>query len=260
MRELIAKFAFCIIIGVVLCGASVCGHAQGFNWQYSARFPTGYPSFFVGLSGTAGGQQFSGDIHYTQGVVLCGAFSDGTGKGMSIGVQADNWITPWWTLTAALRYESFNGVFSAEGDTLQRAPNTPPTIVAYEIEGDFSHAVLDIGARYRVLPQAKAFVGAGVQLGVLLSHSTLQRQRIVSPAEHRFADGSQEQSLHDNIVGFRSFFAAARVSAGIDVPLAKSLYASPALFASVPVLSMVSDASWQRVSYGVQLSVVYGLW
>lgn len=241
-------------------GASAQGYAQGFDWQYSARFPTGYPSFFVGVNGTAVQEQFSGDIHYTQGVVLCGAFSEGSGKGISIGVQADNWITPWWTLTGAVRYESFNGVFSARGDTLQRAPGAPPTIVAYEIEGDFSHLVLDVGARYRVLPQAKAFIGAGVQFGVLLSHSTVQRQRIVSPAEQRFADGSQEQSLRDNIVGFRSFFAAGRVSAGIDIPLARSLYASPSLFASVPVVSMVSDASWHRVAYGVHMSIVYGLW
>lgn len=264
MREPRKMLVYCAWLCVVIClcavGAPVQLYAQGFDWQYSARLPTGYPSFFVGLSGTVGGQQFSGDIHYTQGVVLCGAFSEGSGKGISIGVQVDDWITPWWTLTGALRYESFNGLFSAAGDTLQRAPNAPPTIVAYEIDSDFSYGVLDVGARYRPFPSAKVFVGAGVQLGVLLSHSTVQRQRIVSPAEQRFADGSQEQSLRDNITGFRSFFAAGRVSAGIDIPLAKSLYASPALYASIPVLSMVPNTSWQRVGYGVQVSIVYGLW
>lgn len=248
-----------ILVILALLLAPVALVAQGFDWQYSARLPTDYPTLFVGVTGTGSLQQFGGDINYAQGVVLCGTFSKGDGSGFGGGVQVDNWLTPALALSGSLRYETLGGTFTAPGDTLPRGPALPPTIVGYEIESDFSYALLDVGVRYRPFLYGKFFVGAGLQAGVLLSSSTTQRQRIVSPAEQRFADGSQEQSLTDNIVGFRSFFVGGRVSAGLDVPLANSLYASPALFAGIPVTSMAADVSWQRISYGVQVSILYGI-
>lgn len=256
-RERSVRVRMILFLAVLLAPVVLVG--QGFDWQYSARLPAEYPTLFVGVTGLGSLQRFNGDINYVQGVVLCGTFSKGTGSGFGGGIQVDNWLTPALALTGSIRYETLGGTFTSAGDTLARAPDTRPTIVAYEIESDFSYALLDVGLRYRPFLSAKFFVGAGLQAGALLSSSTLQRQRIVSPAEQRFSDGSQEQSLKDYIVGFRSFFVGGRVSAGMDVPLANSLYASPALFAGFPVTSMATDASWQRISYGVQVSVLYGI-
>ena len=252
------RYAVLLLSALLWC-AGVPALSQGFDWQYSARLPTSYPTLFLGVNGSGSFHTFSGDINYLQGVVLCGTFRNGDGKGFSGGVQADKWFDESWAVSGVIRYEMMSGVFESNGDTLARAPGAPPTIIAYEIESDFSYVSLDLGARYRPVPFSKFFVGAGVQAGVLLSSSTLQRQRIVSPASERFTDGSQEQSLADNIVGFSPFYVGGRVSAGLDLPVGRSLYASPSVYAAFPLTSMAKDTPWQRVSVGVQVSVLYGL-
>lgn len=255
-----AAFLSALLLAVVVwCGAAVPALSQGFDWQYSARLPSSYPTLFLGVNASGAFHTFSGDINYLQGVVLCGTFRNGDGSGFGAGVQADHWLSESWAVSGTLRFEMMNGLFESAGDTLARAPNAEPTIVGYEIESDFSYVSLDLGARYRPLNTSKLFVGAGVQAGYLLSHSTVQRQRIVSPASQRFNDGSQEQSLSDNIVGFSSFYAGGRIIAGIDLPLGRSLYTSPAVYAAFPLTSMAVDTPWQRVSIGVQVSVLYGL-
>ncbi len=248
-----------LIVVLVWCTAAIPALSQGFDWQYSARLPSSYPTLFLGVNASGSFHTFSGDINYLQGVVLCGTFRNGDGKGFAGGLQLDKWLDESWAVSGSVRYEMMNGVFDSNGDTLARAPGAPPTIIAYEIESDFSYVSLDLGARYRPIPSSKLFVGAGVQAGFLLSSSTVQRQRIVSPASQRFSDGSQEQSLADNIVGFSSFYAGGRVSVGVDVPLGRSLYASPSVYAAFPLTSMASDTPWQRVSVGVQVGILYGL-
>lgn len=248
-----------LLLVLLWCAALVPARSQGFDWQYSARMPSSYPTLFLGVTGSGSFHTFSGDINYLQGVVLCGTFRNGDGKGFSGGVQVDKWLDGSWAVSGAVRYEAMSGTFDSDGDTLARAPNTPPTIVGYEIESSFSYASLDLGVRYRPIALSKIFIGAGVQAGLLLSSSTVQRQRIISPASQRFSDGSQEQSLADNIVGFSSFYAGGRVSAGFDLPIGRSLYASPAVYAAFPLTSMANDTPWQRVSVGVQVSVLYGL-
>ncbi len=251
--------AVLLLMVFLWCVAALPVLSQGFDWQYSARLPSSYPTLFLGVNASGSFHTFSGDINYLQGVVLCGTFHNGDGKGFAGGIQADKWLDESWAVSGSLRYEMMSGLFESNGDTLARAPGAQPVILAYEIESDFSYVSLDLGARYRPVVSSKLFVGAGVQAGYLLSNSTVQRQRIVSPASQRFSDGSQEQSLADNIVGFNSLYVGGRVTAGIDLPLGKSLYASPSVYAAFPLTSMASDTPWQRVSVGVQVSVLYGL-
>lgn len=244
-------------------------HAQGFDWQYSARLPSEYPKFFVGLTVSGGVLTQSGSIVSKEArpaavgsqdpCFTCALFEEGDGSSFAIGVKSEYWITGLFSVSAAVRYDYFNGELTDQSDPLPmpNAGRIDMVTLDYILASEQSYIMLDLGARHRI-PGNRFFVGVGVQSGYRFTGDESQIAKVASPLNFSFGDNIGQEITHEGeISDVRDFFLAGKVSAGLDLPMALGLYASPSIFFSFPFTSVAEEGEWTRNNYGLELAIMY---
>jgi hypothetical protein len=250
---------FAILFGMFL-GISGSIRAQGFNWQYSSRLPSGYPVFFVGVVGNAMQSRHSATMRYVEDVngkqCDCQAtFSQATSYDFTGGIIAEYWLPEAnIAVYGILQAEQRNAIFVAKGRELPVSPilGGKNFTTNYTLSTTTLNATIEAGLKVKVSP-LPLFATIGLQASSNLTKEfSLQEQS----AENFSFSAS---NLPTTFVTLNPFVVGAKASIGADFSLTKSMYVSPALFASVPFWSLTLEPSmWSRLSYGVQVSVLLG--
>jgi hypothetical protein len=247
--------------------------AQGFNWQYSAREPTNYPTLFLGASGSFSfAQHFSAlqniELRDDGSTCACGVYQRGTGTMTDAGLYAEKWLESGdVALTAGIRYEIRQARFSyvKNNGPWIGAPGRPPQdlITQWSLDSDVRSVVAEFGGKYKFFP-LHLFASASLQAGYALVQRSSQQEIKVSPAEHPF----QPVSVQGNFPALNRFMLGGKLAVGWDVPLARGLYASPSVFVAAPATSAAQQINssstnssanvWRWLQYGLQVSIVYG--
>lgn len=242
--------------------------AQGFNWQYSAREPTNYPTLFVGATGVVSLTQHFATLTSTEvrgdgSTCLCGVYQRGTGQIWGGGLYAEQWLERGdIALTAGLRYEMHSSRLSFQknnGPWIGAPGRTSQDLItAWTLHSDVRSLLVDAGAKYKFYP-LQLFAAASLHAGYVLTQVASQQEVKISPAEHPF----QPITTEGDFPALNRFMLGGKVAVGWDVPLLRGVYASPALFVAAPITNSVQSAAgnpnvWRWLQYGVQVSIVYG--
>ena len=245
------------ILFIMIFLLPVVSLSQGFDWQYSSRLPSKYPYLFIGGIAETNYLIHYGYIDLTEGYSKCCTFENGNGIGNGFGIASEYWKGI-WAIYGTLTFSSFPGNFTADGITLKRKLNDG-TVYDVKYQNDFksslSYVFFELGAKYRIF-QSHMHVGGGLKLGFLTNNKAEHIERIVSPAEERFADGTQSQILSDGkISDLRSYVITPRIRIGYDLTFGTGLYASPTFSIGLPILNIAKNAQWQTWSFTLGISV-----
>ncbi len=244
--------------------------AQGFNWQYSARMPSDYPTLFLGFSASGNLLDYAGllahdekrrDIIRDEIVCQdCGRFDDGAGEALAFGLRAEHWYSESLAFNLGLRFERLS--FSAS-EELPPQPHQEIGDILTELE--FSavnyYLLIDCYAKQRLFDSFFSVAG-GLEAGLLLSESVREVQKITNPPEAFFDDGGQllqEREVIGNLTAMAGLKLNAVFLIGIDLPLARGFYANPSLLLTVPLLDQARDAAWKASGLGLQINLLYGM-
>lgn len=256
----LANCALCLAFTMT---SGVTAFAQGFNWQYSPRYPTEYPRLFVGISGGGGGLVNLGSLSYTQsnedsgGECQCATYQRGSGRSVAFGLHGEYWLENGTTaLYASLRYERFWSSFSVPYDNGPRI-NGEHVITNFLFDATLGYATTEFGIKYKFFP-LHFFVAGGVEIGARVFNGNAQQEVVQSPTNFTFRNGQQQRSVGTDGILMNPVLVGGKVSVGYDLPLANGFYASPAVYIAAPLLSIAQGAQWRWISYGGQISFVYG--
>lgn len=250
---------------LMCCYGVQSASAQGFNWQYSARFPTVYPTLFIGVQGGYSPfAQNSTRLQYAEalasgGTCNCGAeFTRALGQEWRVGLMAEKWLESGdWALYGAVTLQHQNEAFNAAGDStkgvVNPSVNTKGTFTTeYIFSNDLFQIALEGGAKYKFYP-LPLFVALGVGGGYIVqtSNSLIEQAKNLQYQYKR-------DNLNSNFANLKPFSVAATARLGADVSLAKGLYATPAIFATWQFRS-AGDNPWTRLTLGIHVGLLLGL-
>ncbi len=232
-------------------------YSQGFDWQYSPRLPFKTPVMFIGVGAQYDILKHVGDVNYIEGVYPCATFKNGNGTGYGVSGNVEYWKTGFLALTGGVLYQSVPAAFKADGDALPLADGRVFK-TEYEFTSNLRYITIEAGAKYRLF-DSHFFGGGALQINTLLSKSTSQTERVISPAEGHFSDGSTERTFNADITGFKRFSVTPQILIGYDFPLGLGVYASPTARAGISLNSISDNASWRKVNLSFGISFLKGL-
>ncbi len=232
-------------------------YSQGFNWQYSYREPTQGPNLFIG--GVADYLYFdhTGEFFLFENETVCCPYKGGTGNGFRLGLKAEYWWQGNTAFNVSMSYVKAGGKFTS----LQEYPriNNIIQVVEFAYNSDLRYIEFDFAAKRRLFDSH--FYGE-VALGFMykVSDNSTHIERVVSPAELPFSDGSTEREFpYREISGLRKFNFLPAINIGYDLNLGDNLYASICTGIKIPIMSQSGNNSWNRWQTGVSVSVYWGI-
>lgn len=240
--------------------------AQGFNWQYSSRLPTGSPTLFVGLQGSFSPYALNTlhlpyrEIQANRDTCECATFSRALGQEWRVGVMAEQWLEDGaLALYGALTLQNQRETFSANGRALPVNPQlfTKPDLqTEYLFTNNLFQTSVEFGVKYKFYP-LPVFVATGVSAAYIVQTQNRLVEQLSSTSQAAYNFPEQVHSPSFFFINPLSFAAIMRI--GADVSLAKGLYASPAVFASWQVRDIQTSTAWTRLTVGIHLAVLLGL-
>lgn len=248
---------------MLCCGLADNIAAQQFDWQYSSRLPTEYPQVFLGVQASGMWTLHNAQMRYieVQNGKECdceAVFTNATSIDWAGAILSEYWLPELnIALYGALNAEQRSATFSSAGRVL------PVNPVLFPMRGDFRttytlstqtlNAGLEAGVKARI-PTTPIFASFGLH-----ATTTLTQSRQLRESSTNFPYSAE--NLPTTFLTFQPLVLGAKATLGADFPLTKSVYASPALFASVPFgsLTLGSDGTWLRLSVGAQCSFLFGI-
>lgn len=229
---------------------------QGFDWQYSPRLPFETPTFFVGLNGNLAYYLHNGSIDFRE-IYKCCTFTYGAGFGSIFGINAEYWQTATIALSGSLSYMTVTGDFQADGEAL---PVYPSGLFFYknEFNTKLSYITIEMDAKYRLF-LTHFFAGVGIRLGFLVSNKSEFYEKIVSPPEARFNDGSQRRTIANGVISdVQTMFFTPKLNLGYDLDLGLGTYSSIALSAGLPIINISKDSEWLSWIFQLNIKIFRG--
>lgn len=265
-------------IGILLCclGWYIphIASAQGFNWQYSPRFPTEYPTLFVGLHGGYSPYTLnSTNLPFREprvggGFCDCAKFTTALGREWRVGVMAEKWLEPGnIALFASVQLQSQADTLRALSDPSKGVvnpdlyPNRTALQTQYFFENTIRQLSLEVGAKYKFYP-LPLFVTLGLSSGYIVQRDSRIVERISDASKADYNYPEQIYSSAFFALSPLSFAGTARI--GADVPLAKGFYTTPAVFATWQFRGVSSAdnspvSAWTRLTIGLSVALLFGL-
>lgn len=229
---------------------------QGFDWQYSPRLPFETPTFFVGLNGNLAYYLHNGSIDFRE-IYKCCTFTYGAGFGSIFGINAEYWQTATIALSGSLSYMTVTGDFEADGEAL---PVYPSGLFYYknEFNTKLSYITVEMDAKYRLF-LTHFFAGVGIRFGFLVSNKSEFYEKIVSPPEARFNDGSQRRTIANGVISdIQPIFFTPKLNLGYDLNLGLGTYSSIALSAGLPIINISKDSEWLSWIFQLNIKIFRG--
>ncbi|MFA6572435.1 MAG: hypothetical protein WCT77_14500 [Bacteroidota bacterium] len=235
--------------------------AQGFDWQYSARFPTNSPVFFIGVTGEFNYQIHRSELDFLEDKITCVRFDNGTGYGYTGGLSFENWQNASWALFGSVNFSNIPATFSKQAEPLPIA-NGDFEITEYNFVSQYRFIILEAGEKMR-LSTTHFFVGASLQIGVFISKSEESKEKIIAPENappFPTNPPSYERTILDGSIStMNKFSLTPRIRFGYDFNLGNSYYSSISIICGYSLFSVTKDADWRRSSVSAGLTIYRGL-
>jgi hypothetical protein len=261
-RNIVMSFVLLFVqIFIFLCCTTIQTTAQGFDWQYSSRLPTGYPRLFLGVVGSGMQSQHTATMRYLDfdngKECDCEAvFNRATSIDFTGGIIAEYWLPEAnMAIYGVLQAEQRNAVFEANGRVLPVSSvlGGGDFTTKYTLTANSLNASIEAGLKVK-FASMPLYAALGLQAASVLVKQ-FDLKEISTNARFLYS----AENLPTSFVQLHPFILGGKVSVGGDFALTKSVYASPALFVSAPFGSVVLGGNtWSRLSYGVQVAVLLG--
>jgi hypothetical protein len=221
--------------------------AQGFNWQYSSRFPEEYPDLFAGIRFGYNLFLHDGSFNFIENLVPCCNFSSGTGSGVNIMFDSEYWIRGDRALNFGLGYFTVNGNFELEKSEVVR-------------DGDFrtkfifnsSITYLTLSASFKQqIPSSMFYLTGGLDFIFLLSSSG-EHSEVALTSDVPFDSRIIERGKIDEL---SPLVLSPFIKVGYDTPLSRNIYASPFISAGYTINSILVNDSWRRFNFNLGISI-----
>jgi hypothetical protein len=232
--------------------------AQRYHWEWSPRSPRVMPRTFVGVEGAIGSALHRTTLPYVEELITCCTFADGTGTPLRFAVIAERWVAPQTAVTAGLGYSQTSGVFTA---ATQGFPTVEYGTVetAYDLETSFRYLHLQGGVRQRLFG-SMASIGLDLRAMVRVAAEYTLTERVVSPDDYRFADGSRSIAIDQQVLySSSSVLLEPSIVVQYDLPLQLGFVISPMVSVQMPLWSVSATHPWTYLQASAGLRIVRGL-
>jgi hypothetical protein len=132
-------------------------------------------------------------------------------------------------------------------------------VVEFAYNSDLRYLSFEAGAKRRLF-DSHLFTELTLAFMFKISDNSTHLERVVSPAELPFSDGSTEREFpYREISGLRSFNLVPSLSLGYDANLGNNLYAGISAGVKFPLMSQTSANNWIRWQTGINVSLHWGV-
>jgi len=237
--------------------------SQGFDWQYSARFPVNSPTRFYGLELGGSYGVFQGSLDYIElatGFPCC-TYDAGRGTHIRGAVTIDSWLTPVVSLQLGIGLDVRSTALTSDLQTVPRRTGNDITVVTtqYELDGTVTYGHLSGAVRYRLF-DSHLNVGLGTRILVRLATPTVeQRERILGPEDQYFTGNppSKVANLPSAVITDASALVIEPfVLVAYDISLMRGMYMSPTLTVGMSLNSLSSTQTWRTLDVGMAIRLV----
>ena len=221
--------------------------SQGFDWQWSARFPVINPQNYYGFNVNYGINYSIGNITFRENNVSCPDFINANGNNIGFGINYIYWErNNSYAVYGALRYNNF----SISTNSIDNVPITDDIIAQYKITLDCNFHQIDLqcGINYRVINYSVLehfFLGAGIEIGTIVNNDFVAMEEILGPPEVPPFSTNPKSYKREITSGqfnkINKFNIKPQVKIGYNLELGRGSYIEPNICFSIPLRSMFSD-------------------
>ncbi|NLO20035.1 MAG: hypothetical protein GX121_09240 [Ignavibacteria bacterium] len=216
-------------------------HSQGFNWQYTTRYPIEAPSLFLGLNSSYNHSSHHSNIDLREYFVHCCQFNDGSAKGFSIGASAEKWFSGNSSALLSLLFKNQSVSFYK----IERLPRLYDSLTTqYELNSIISNISLEIGGKRRLF-DSHFHLAASLFFSYLFNTSNKYSETVLEPMDFPWRTRVISSASFSDINRFNIF---PNLRAGYDWSFYLNYYASFFLQANIPLFDLAKDKKWKSSS------------
>ena len=242
-----------IILFFIICYSNLL--SQGFDWQWSARFPVKNPQDYYGLNINYGLDYLVGHISMLEDRVDCPDFVGANGSHFGIGLNYTHWEkNNRYAIYGLLQYNAF----SVSAYSIDKVPLTDDVIARYKISLDynFNQIELLVGVNYRIL-ETHFSIGAGINIGGLFNGSFSVNEEILGPADVPPFQTNPPSYSREIVAGelksLNIFQIRPHIKLSYNLQLGRGTYIEPNLCYKIPLGSIFNgdDVLHNSILFGV---------
>ncbi len=229
--------------------------SQGFDWQYSARFPAESPNKFLGINFSTSQLNNFGDINMSEFKIPCCKFDDGSGTQYGIGVAGEYWVNGGEAITAVIKYNYCSDKFTTSAEPSYYRNDTMFT--NFELDTKRDYLTIALKYKYRIV-DSHFYIAGGVNTDILINSRFEIRERVISD-DDRFNDGTNSREVKNGMISeISTFNISPEIAMGYDFTFGKGMFASPYFSLSIPLNSYTNDGSWRHISFQIGINLFMG--
>ncbi|MCX6146182.1 MAG: hypothetical protein NTW25_02895 [Candidatus Kapabacteria bacterium] len=222
--------------------------SQNSGWQNSSRMPFETPKLFFG-----GGLEYSsylhkGDFRFIEKNTPCCGYGNGSGSGFALGLKA---------LYSGVSYKNQNAVFKSQTSY----PKSPliNIVTEFQYTGELNYLTLETGIRKSILFENLSISGL-LSLDILLNNNSNHIERIISPSNVPFNDGSYERIISNGkIADLKKYILAPKISMNYDIDLGNVSFLTMNTYIAVPIQNTLNNEEWKALGFGFGLVFYKGM-
>ncbi len=248
-KKIVLKTVLLLLFGLFF---NINLFSQGFDWQFSTRFPNPEPKFFIGINSEYGLANSFGDIPYNEGSFSCCKFENGRGSIFAFGLSGEYWYDGLFAVNASINYKNVNTLFSNQ----RKIPRREYMLVTnYELDASANFINTNIYVKRRIF-NSNFFGGIGVDLNVFLSKSLYfqELKDAQTPKDDPFQNRYNISSAE--ISDFNIVNCGVNLLFGYDLSISDGYYISSAIGLNLPMFSLLSDSDWRILGAKLKVSIL----
>jgi hypothetical protein len=231
--------------------------SQNSGWQNSSRMPFETPKLFVG-----GGLEYSsylhrGDFRFIEKNTPCCGYGNGSGNGFSLGLKALYFLEDDLLFISGVSYKNQNAVFKSQTSY----PKSPliNIVTEFQYTGELNYLTLETGIRKSILFENLSISGL-LTLDILLNNNSNHIERIISPSNVPFNDGSYERNIaNGKIADLKKYILAPKISVNYDIDLGNVSFLTTNTYITVPIQNTLNNEEWKAWGFGFGLVFYKGM-
>ncbi len=246
MKRLLVILAF-MIVAINHC------YSQGFDWQYSVRFPSPSPQLFIGINYNYQLSLNNINIDFKENGIPSGTFNEAHSSSNKYGISSEYWLNSGTqALTFSLNYHSMNANLRAVPDPIYYKNDTIYT----EITNKNALTYLDLSAYYKHrFPQSHFSISAGIIANIFLDNSSSYTENITS--ENRtFNNGERSREILNACTSdYFAIIINPSLRLSYDFPIANNVYATVFADYSMNINSLLRNHVWKNNNFSLGISI-----
>ena len=202
---------------------------------------------------------YSGKFEVFQGSALCGTFEKGDGTAFTVAALGEYPLSASMLAGVLLGYADHKGTYKTTqrlGSAILPDGSLTDATAEETLDATLVYLYLKPALLYFPIKTLPFHVVVGPAFGIKLKSSFLQRERLLTPLNARFSDGTQDHLVGDDVIqsanGIRLSLDG---GLGYDLSLAKNILLTPTVSYSLPITKVTSDAEWKASAFTAGLAL-----